>query len=946
MGRLSFLVAASLVLPLFLRSVSGAPEPEKVADGVVFTFPDHVLKVQVCSPEIIRVAAAPDRSFFQRASLVVLPSSQPAPSWTLTADDAAQVVRTTRVQVRVERATGTITFLDTEGKTILAETARGRTLSTAEILGQKVLQVRQQWEPSSDEALYGLGQSQSGMLNLKGRDLDLWQRNTEVAVPFFVSTGGYGILWDNTSRTRFGDLRPLEAIPPARLLDLEEKPGGLTGTYFGDASFSKPVATRIDAQIAVAATGGPRRSNEAIHPALPPGNISVRWEGFIEAPETGTYTFQTYSDGGIQLWIEGRQVINHWRQNWLPGDEVAQVLLEGGKRHRIRFEWVKDQGAHQVQLFWKTPSHDTATSLWSEAGEGLDYYFVYGPSMDQVIAGYRHMTGAAPMMPRWAFGLWQSRQRYETAQQLTEVVAGFRRRHIPFDVIVQDWFYWPRDAWGSHAFEATRFPDPDAWVKQLHDELHAHIMISIWGKFYPGTKNFDTLKSAGYLYEPNLKEELKDWLGFPYTFYDAFVPEARRLFWSQVDTALFQRGFDAWWLDATEPDLLPTPNLDHQRANLQPAAGGKGIQLLNAYALTQSQAVYEGQRASAPDQRVFILTRSGFAGQQRYAAATWSGDITSTWTAMKKQIAAGLGFSLSGVPYWTMDIGGFSVPARFSQRKDPRPEDVEEWRELNTRWFQFGTFVPLLRVHGEFPNREMWEFGGESHPAYQAMLSFDRLRYRLFPYIYSLAGGVTRESGTLMRPLVMDFGSDLQARPVTDEFLLGSAFLVSPVTTYQARERPVYLPAGASWYDFWTGQSVQGGETSSAPAPFERIPVHIRAGSIIPLGPEVQYIGEKPADPITLWIYRGADGAFTLYEDDGLTFAYEKGAFSRIPLHLDDAAGVLTLGRREGEFPSMSKERTFEIVVVSRGHAVPFSFDERPIKTVTYRGEPIEVKLP
>lgn len=945
MGRIPFLVTAALALRFLLPLASGAGEPERVADGLVFTFPDHVLKVQVCASGVIRVAASPDRHFFERASLVI-PTPPSGASWTYTSDDKEDVVRTRRVQARVERATGRITFLDTDGKILLAETPQGRTLSTAEVLGQKVLQVRQQWDSPSDEALYGLGQSQTGLLNLKGRDVDLWQRNTEVAVPFFVSTQGYGILWDNTSHTRFGDLRSIEPIPAARLFDLEEKPGGLTATYFGDAVFSKPVATRIDAQIALTAARGQHRSNESIHPSLPPGNVSVRWEGFIEAPETGTYTFQTYSDGGIQLWIDGREVINHWRQSWLPGDEIAPVFLEGGKRHRIRFEWVKDQGAHQVQLFWKTPSHETSTSLWSEAAEGLDYYFVYGPAMDQVVAGYRRLTGRAPMMPRWAFGLWQSRQRYETAQQVTDAVQGFRQRQIPFDVIVQDWFYWPREAWGSHAFDAARFPDPDAWVKQLHDELHAHIMISVWGKFYPGTPNFDALKSAGYLYEPNLTENLKDWLGFPYTFYDAFLPEARRLFWSQVDTALFKRGFDAWWLDATEPDLLPTPNLDHQRQNLLPAAHGQGIQLLNAYALAQSQAVYEGQRGSAPDQRVFILTRSGFAGQQRYAAATWSGDITSTWTAMKKQIAAGLGFSISGLPYWTMDIGGFSVPARFAQRKDPRAEDVEEWRELNTRWFQFGTFVPLLRVHGEFPNREMWEFGGESHPAYQAMLTFDRLRYRLFPYIYSLAGAVTHDGDTLMRPLVMDFTADRQARDVTDEYLFGPAFLVSPVTTYQARERPVYLPASTSWYDFWTGQSLEGGAITTAAAPFDRIPVHIRAGSIIPFGPELQYIGEKPADPITLMVYRGANGVFTLYEDDGLTFAYEKRGFTRIPMRLDDAAGVLTLGRREGKFPGMLEERTFQIVVVSRDHPVPFSFDPAPVKTVTYRGEAVTVELP
>lgn len=939
--RRSPLLLAALLAFSWLPCSALAAEPEKEADGVIVPFPNYLLKVQVCSPDILRVAAAPDRGFFKRQSLIVLKDSTPPVKWTLSGDASEAVVRTEHLQARIDRQTGSIRFSDASGKEILAEKSNGRSLTSAELLGQNVLQVRQQWESPANEALYGLGQTQSGQINLKGRDLDLWQRNTEVFVPFFVSSRGYGILWDNTSHTRWGDLRNIEAIPSARLFTAEGQSGGLTGTYFSDSHFGTAVGTRVDAAIQLRLVRGSGRTNTSIHPNLPPGNASVRWDGFIEAPAAGRYTFQSYSDGGVHLWIDDHEMMNHWRQSWLPGDEVAQVNLEPGK-HRIRLEWVKDQGSHQFEFFWKTPSSETATSLWSEASEGLDYYFVYGPEMDRVIAGYRALTGDAPMMPKWTFGLWQSRQRYETAQQLTDVVAGFRERKIPFDAIVQDWMYWPRDAWGSHELDKTRFPDPDAWVRQLHEQLHAHIMISVWGKFYPGTANFDALNKAGYLFQPNLQEGIKDWLGFPYTFYDAYIPEARSLFWSQVNDALFRRGFDAWWLDASEPDLLPTPNLDGQRTHLQPAAGGRGIQLLNAYALVQSQAVYEGQRAAAPDQRVFILTRSGFAGQQRYAAATWSGDITSTWTAMKKQIAAGLSFSISGVPYWTMDIGGFSVPARFSA-KDPKPEDVEEWREMNTRWFQFGAFVPLLRVHGELPYREMWMFGGENDPAYRSMLAADRLRYRLLPYIYSLVGQVTHAQGTLMRPLVMDFRNDLAVREVTDQFLFGNAFLVSPVTSYKARERSVYLPADTTWYDFWTGAALDGRQTVTAPAPYEHIPLHVRAGSIVPLGPELQYVDEKPTDPITLLIYTGANGGFTLYEDDGLTFAYEKGASSRIPLEWDDAASTLKIGARNGEFTGMLKERTFNLIVINRTKPVPFSFDLTPTKTVHYDGKTVSV---
>jgi alpha-D-xyloside xylohydrolase len=396
-------------------------------------------------------------------------------------------------------------------------------------------------------------------------------------------------------------------------------------------------------------------------------------------------------------------------------------------------------------------------------------------------------------------------------------------------------------------------------------------------------------------------------------------------------------------MDATEPDLLPTPTLDGQRTHMHPTAMGTGSRMLNAYSLVNTRGVYEGQRAAAPDQRVFILTRSGFAGQQRYAAATWSGDITSTWTAMRQQITAGLGLSVSGIPYWTMDIGGFAVPPRFAAEK-PAAADVEEWRELNARWFEFGAFVPLLRVHGEAPYREMWELGGETSPTYQAELKFDRLRYRLLPYVYSLAAVVTREAGTMMRPLVMDFPADARSREVGDQFLFGPALLVSPVTTYQARQRTVYLPPAPGWYDLWTGAALEGGRTIDAPAPFDAIPVHVRAGAIVPFGPELQYTGEKPADPVTLVVYAGADGAFTLYEDDGLSYAYEKDASARIPIRWTDATRTLTIGRREGSFAGMLAERTFEVVFVSRDRPVGFSFTPHADRTVRYRGEAVEVR--
>ncbi|MGA2501006.1 MAG: TIM-barrel domain-containing protein, partial [Tepidisphaeraceae bacterium] len=462
--------------------------------------------------------------------------------------------------------------------------------------------------------------------------------------------------------------------------------------------------------------------------------------------------------------------------------------------------------------------------------------------------------------------------------------------------------------------------------------------------FYSGTTNFDAMQKGGFLYQPNLKEGLIDWIGFPYTFYDAFNPGARKLFWSQINTALFSKGIDAWWMDATEPDLTPSPpTLEGQRSHMMPTAAGTASREINGYALMNSRGVYEGQRSAAPDQRVFILTRSGFAGIQRYATATWSGDTTATWTGLAKQIPAGLGFCISGLPYWTMDIGGYTMDTRFST-DNPTPEATEEWRELNTRWFQFGTFCPLTRLHGELKPREPWTFGGDNHPAYQTIVKFDRLRYRLLPYIYSLAGAMTQDAGTMMRPLVMDFTGDTQAREITDEYMFGPAFLVAPVTAYQARSRNVYLPpTTGDWYDFWTGTSTPGGQTIDAPAPYDSMPLYIRAGSIIPFGPDLQYTGEKPADPITFYVYAGADGAFTLYEDDGRTYGYEKGAFARIPIRWDEKSQTLTIGKREGSFKGMLKQRTFNVVVISKDKPVDFSFAPLPDHTVPYTGKAVKL---
>jgi alpha-D-xyloside xylohydrolase len=924
-----------------------APAVERASDGIVVRVGDGLLKIEICASDVIRVAYARDRAFFARKSLAAEPKRCDGATFDVTEAAGSATIATTKIRARVDLASGKVAFFDSSGKPILEEKADGRTVMPAIVQGENTNHVRQEWLPGADEALYGLGENQSGLLNIKGYDLDLWQHNGTIVIPFLVSSRGWGIFWDNTSFTRFGDLRELAPIPAEQLLSAKGERGGLTGSYYQGGKFDKLVGERTDRTIDIAMPKYEKKSYQLLFPGLRPGPASIRWVGEVEPEVSGDYTFHTYSNGGIKVWIDDRLVIDHWRQDWLPWKEVAKVRLQAKRRCKLRVEWTKDQGMETVQLFWKTPSPAPATtSLWSEVGEGIDYYVVYGPELDDVVAGYRRITGQAPMVPRWALGLWQSRQRYETAKQSLGVVDGFRSRKIPFDTIVQDWFYWKEDSWGSHEFDKARFPDPIAWVRAIHDK-HARLMISVWGKFYPGTNNFEAMRLHGFLYQRPLSDGLRDWVGkdgYPYTFYDAFHPEAGKLFWSQINHELFSKKMDAWWLDAPEPDLTPNPTLDGQRTTMNPTALGSGSRMLNGYSLANSKSVYEGQRQAAPDQRVFILTRSAFAGNQHYGAAVWSGDITSTWTAMRQQIPAGLGLSVSGLPWWTMDTGGFSVPARFAAKKQTS-EDAEEWRELNARWFQFATFVPLLRVHGEFPYREMWELGGESHPAYQAELKFDRLRYRLLPYVYSLAAKVTQQGGTILRPLVMDFRTDKKALDISDQLVFGGAFLVSPVTAYKARNRSVYLPVAAGWYDFWTGKALAGGQNIDAPAAYDAIPVHVKAGSIVPTGPELQYTDEKPADPIVLWVYGGADGSFALYEDDGLTYGYEKGAFARIPLRWNDATRTLIIGKREGTFEGMLKERTFEVVLIAKDKPVGFSFEPKADKSVKYDGNAVELQF-
>ncbi|MBQ4287504.1 MAG: DUF5110 domain-containing protein, partial [Bacteroidales bacterium] len=588
----------------------------------------------------------------------------------------------------------------------------------------------------------------------------------------------------------------------------------------------------------------------------------------------------------------------------------------------------------------QTPEEEAGISFWSEFEPQADFYFIAADDYDGVIGGYRTLTGKAQVMPKWALGFWQSRERYSTQEELVETLAEMRRRHIPVDNIVQDWQYWKPDQWGSHEFDEERYPDPEKMLDDVHN-LHGRFMISVWPKFYTNTEHYKELKAAGYAYTHAEDVGLKDWLGHSQTFYDAYAEGGRKMFWRQMDETLYSRygrKIDAWWMDASEPNLRDCLPMDYLKWLLTPTALGPSTEYLNAYSIVNADAIYNGQRSVDPDKRVFLLTRNGFAGLQRYSTATWSGDIGTSWTDMRMQMAAGLDFSMSGIPFWGMDIGGFSVMGKFYDKANE-----SEWQELQTRWHQFGTFVPLFRTHGQWPRRELWNIAPEGSPAYESILWYMKLRYRLMPYLYSMAGAVNREDYTIMRGLPMDYPDDPLVRDLSDQWMFGPAMMPCPVYEYGARSREVYLPEGG-WYDFYTGGYLQGGRTVEAAAPYERMPLYVRRGSIIPFGPEIEWSDEKPANEIRLYVYAGADADFTLYEDDGITYGYEKGAFATIPFHWDEASGTLTVGPRSGSFPGMLESRTFVVVKVDSSHPQPYDPDAAG-EVIEYRGDSVSLKI-
>ncbi|MDF7810635.1 TIM-barrel domain-containing protein [Hymenobacter sp. YC55] len=926
------------------------PSVKQLQDGVLITLPKpndnavRTIRLHVVSDNIIHVQASPLDSVSTRQSLMTVAPTGAAPKWQFKQKKGQGVVSTGALNATVSLTTGEVVFTDTKGRVILQERKNGGKLFKPVVVeGEQLYEIEQVFESPADEGIYGLGQHQNGVMNYKGQQVRLAHNNTDVAVPFLVSNKNYGILWDNYSITNVGDTRDYQPLYALKLYAKDGTEGWLTATYVKKNKPSEVVAQRPESSL-------PYEYLEDMKnfPAeVKLGETMATWEGAIASNETGLHHFLLKNAGYAKLYIDGKLQVSKWRQAWNPGTAVVAINMEKGKKYPIRLEWDPDGGESYLGLKCLSPLEGQSQHEYgfkSEAGRDINYYFVQGNNLDEVVSGYRQITGPAPIMPKWAMGFWQSRERYKTQAEILNTAAEFRKRQIPIDNIVLDWSYWKPAEWGSQEFDPTRFANPDAMIKTLHDQDHMHFMISVWGKFYEGIPTYNDLNAKGYLYKRNIANRTKDWIapGYTSTFYDAFNPKARDEFWNLLNTRLFNKGIDAWWMDASEPDIYSNTNEDTRKRLMTPTYAGSGTEYFNGYPLQNAKGIYEGQRKTAPDQRVFLLTRSAYAGSQRYAAAIWSGDIGSRWEDFKNQISAGLNFSLSGIPYWTTDIGGFAVERRYEK---PNAKDLEEWRELNARWYQYGAFCPLFRAHGQFPFREIYNIAPETHPAYQSMLYYNKLRYRLMPYIYSLAGQAHHQNSTIMRGLVMDFNADPAVKSIGEEFMFGPSLLVAPVTEYQARTQKLYLPANTGWFNFYTGKYVPGGQQITEEAPLERMPLFVKEGSIIPFGPEIQYTSEKPTDPVTLYVYTGKDASFSLYEDEGVNYNYEKGSFATIPTSYNEKTKTLTIGERKGTFPGMQTERTFNVVWVTQDKPTPIDFTAAPAKTVTYSGSAVTVKM-
>jgi alpha-D-xyloside xylohydrolase len=743
-----------------------ATQTEQTSNGFRATAGKEVLTITACTDSVIHVVATPDPSFTTPPRPWMLEAQQSCPGapFTFTHDAKAGSMKTAQLEVTMNLEHGSLSFRTASGESLLNEgSSLPRTYEPVELNGEQTYRVTDRFSPSITEALYGLGQHQSGMFNYRGATVELGQNNTDVAIPLLISSKGYGLMWNTAALTYFDNRFPLEM------------------------------------------------------------------------------------------------------------------------------------------------------KLSAIAGKSVDYYFLYGPEIDSIIHEYRTMTGHSPLLPKWAYGFFQSKDRYVSLNEIREIAGRYRQEHIPLDAMVQDWFWWKTE--GDPIFNSN-YHDVSQDLDALHKE-NVHAMISVWGLLDPESETYKVLDA---------RHELVSGAHV----YDATNPEARAIYWQHLPGKLLAQGWDAFWLDSAEPEEY-WPHMGDAILSSRQLAIGNGAEFTNVFPLLHTLGVQEHWKAEAQSKRVFLLTRSAFLGQQRVGATVWSGDVYGTYWGLSHQVPAGLNFALSGYPYWTTDIGGYWPP-----HNDPLADPA--FQELYARWFEYGTFCPIFRTHGHRPHNELWSFD-KVEPI---LVSYDKLRYRLMPYIYSLAWKVTSDDYTIQRPLVMDWRTDPGTWNLGDEFMFGPAILVNPVLKADATKRSVYLPAAAAWYDFWTGKSLGGGQEIEADAPLDRLPLFVRAGSILPLGPQIEYATQDPGAPIELRIYRGANGKFDLYEDAGDSYEYEQGQHSTIPISWDDRSSVLTIGTRQGSYPGMVENRKFKVVLVGSGHGLGMDVTGNPNAEIDYDGNEVQ----
>ena len=924
----------------------------------------QLVRLQVVNDNIIRVQSTAEKAFPKKHKSLMIVDQKAKPQFSVKEEGGKVIVSAKNVRAEVEKKSGRVVFFDAQGKQLLKETAQqGKTFKRFTVpereigVGTLTEQERNAWtwhmqfDSPDDEAFYGLGQHQAEDFNYKGINEELYQYNTKVSIPFVISNKNYGLLWDSYSYCRWGNPNDYQQLHRAfTIYNKGGNRGSLTGTYV-DARGKKLVREEDSIYFENSETIG----------NLPKGfnlqGAKVVYEGFLQAPQTTDYHFILYYAGYMRVFLDGKEVVTErWRTAWNPNSWKFTCNMVKGKKTPLRIEWEPDGGESYCGLRAAVPQTkevQNRLSVWSEMARDMDYYFIAGNNFDEIISGYRTLTGKAQIMPKWVLGFWQSRERYKSSADIEQTLSEFRKRKVPVDNIVQDWNYWKLDSWGDHKFESSRYPNPQAMLDSVH-AMGGRFMISVWPKFYCTVDNYKALDKKGWIYQQAVKDSIHDWLGFMGSFYDAYDPGARKLFWKQMNERLYSKykfGIDAWWMDASEPNVRDCTPMWYRKALSGPTALGSSTEYFNAYSIVNADAIYNGQRSVNPNQRVFLLTRSGFAGEQRYSTATWSGDIGTRWEDMRAQMTAGLNYCMAGIPFWGMDQGGFSVENRYVKAQQifdetgEETEDLKEWRELQTRWNQFGCFIPLYRAHGQWPLREVWNIAPDNHPAYKTIVWYDKLRYRMMPYLYSIAAWAHLKDYTLMRALVMDFNGDKNVENIPNQWMFGPSFMACPVGYYGARSREVYFPQQRGWYDLYTGKYIAGGQTLEVEAPYERIPVFVPEGSIIPFGPEIQWSDEKPAELINLYVYAGKDATFQLYEDEGTNYNYEKGKYATINITYSESSKTLTIGARKGSFNGMLQNRRFNVVTISKNHAQALNLENPQGKMIEYNGAEVKVNL-